>query len=74
MSVLIDLQYGVLLETYVHQFTFTRFELQGVEEDHPHIKFATSVVDYLFHILRIEYLCRYDLVYIQPEGYIARII
>ncbi|MCL2823464.1 MAG: vitamin B12-dependent ribonucleotide reductase, partial [Polyangiaceae bacterium] len=35
MSVSIGLQYGVPLETYVDQFTFTRFEPQGLVEGHP---------------------------------------
>jgi hypothetical protein len=42
MSVSIGLQYGVPLETFVEQFTFTRFEPQGLVEGHPNIKFATS--------------------------------
>ncbi|HLK38744.1 MAG TPA: vitamin B12-dependent ribonucleotide reductase, partial [Polyangiaceae bacterium] len=35
MSVSIGLQYGVPLQTYVDQFTFTRFEPQGPVEGHP---------------------------------------
>ena len=35
MSVSIGLQYGVPLETYVEQFTFTRFEPQGVGRGAP---------------------------------------
>ena len=41
------LQYGVPLDEFVDTFTFTRFEPQGMV-DHPNIKSATSVVDYLF--------------------------
>ena len=68
MSVSIGLQYGVPLETYVEQFTFTRFEPQGQVEGHPNIKLATSIVDYLFRVLGIEYLHRYDLAHVKPEG------
>jgi ribonucleoside-diphosphate reductase alpha chain len=68
MSVSIGLQYGVPLETYVEQFTFTRFEPQGQVEGHPNVKLATSIVDYLFRVLGIEYLHRYDLAHVKPEG------
>jgi ribonucleoside-diphosphate reductase alpha chain len=66
MSVSIGLQYGVPLETFVDQFTFTRFEPQGMVEGHPNIKFATSIVDYLFRVLGIEYLKRYELAHVPP--------
>ena len=68
MSVSIGLQYGVPLQTYVEQFTFTRFEPQGIVEGHPYVKMATSIVDYLFRTLGIEYLGRYDLAHVKPEG------
>jgi ribonucleoside-diphosphate reductase alpha chain len=68
MSVSIGLQYGVPLQTYVDQFTFTRFEPQGVVEGHPYVKFSTSIVDYLFRSLGVEYLGRYDLAHVKPEG------
>ncbi len=67
MSVSIGLQYGVPLETFVEQFTFTRFEPQGLVEGHPNIKMATSIVDYLFRVLGIEYLQRYDLAHVPPS-------
>jgi ribonucleoside-diphosphate reductase alpha chain len=67
MSISIGLQYGVPLETYVEQFTFTRFEPQGLVEGHPYVKFGTSIVDYLFRVLGVEYLHRYDLAHIKPE-------
>jgi ribonucleoside-diphosphate reductase alpha chain len=67
MSVSVGLQYGVPLQTYVEQFTFTRFEPQGVVEGHPNVKLATSIVDYLFRVLGVEYLHRYDLAHIKPE-------
>jgi ribonucleoside-diphosphate reductase alpha chain len=67
MAVSVGLQYGVPLETYVEQFTFTRFEPQGLVEGHPYVKFSTSIVDYLFRVLGIEYLNRYDLAHVKPE-------
>jgi ribonucleoside-diphosphate reductase alpha chain len=67
MAVSVGLQYGVPLETYVEQFTFTRFEPHGVVGGHPNIKFATSIVDYIFRVLGVEYLKRYDFAQVQPE-------
>ncbi len=68
MAVSIGLQYGVPLETYVEQFTFTRFEPQGLVEGHPNIKFATSIVDYVFRVLGVEYLHRYDFAQVPPTA------
>ncbi len=67
MAVSVGLQYGVPLETFVEQFTFTRFEPQGPVEGHPNIKLATSIVDYIFRVLGVEYLERYDLAHVKPE-------
>ncbi len=67
MSVSIGLQYGVPLETFVEQFTFTRFEPHGVVGGHPNIKFATSIVDYIFRVLGVEYLQRYDFAQVKPN-------
>src|SRR5581483_9612954 len=66
MAVSIGLQYGVPLETYVEQYTFTKFEPNGVVEGHPNLKFATSIVDYIFRVLGVEYLKRYDFAQVQP--------
>jgi len=66
MAVSVGLQYGVPLETYVEQFTFTRFEPHGPVSGHPNIKFATSIVDYLFRVLGVEYLQRYDFAQVKP--------
>jgi ribonucleoside-diphosphate reductase alpha chain len=68
MSVSVGLQYGVPLETFVEQFTFTRFEPQGSVEGHPNVKLATSIVDYIFRVLGVEYLHRYDLAHVKPES------
>jgi ribonucleoside-diphosphate reductase alpha chain len=67
MAVSVGLQYGVPLDTYVEQFTFTRFEPHGVVSGHPNIKFSTSIVDYIFRVLGVEYLKRYDFAQVQPE-------
>ena len=66
IAVSLGLQYGVPLEEYVDCFTFTRFEPQGVC-DHPNVKMATSVVDFIFRILGMEYLGRTDFVQVKPS-------
>jgi ribonucleoside-diphosphate reductase alpha chain len=66
MSVSVGLQYGVPLETFVEQFTFTRFEPHGVVSGHPNIKFSTSIVDYIFRVIGVEYLKRYDFAQVKP--------
>ncbi len=67
IAVSLGLQYGVPLQEYVDVFTFTRFEPSG-PVDHPNIKFATSIVDYIFRLLAMEYLGRHDLVQVPPMG------
>ena len=68
IAVSIGMQYGVPLEEYVDKFIFTRFEPAGMVE-HPNIKNATSIVDYIFRALGYEYLGRTDLVHVQaPLG------
>src|SRR5262245_29161370 len=66
MAVSVGLQYGVPLSTYVEQFTFTRFEPHGPVSGHPNIKFSTSIVDYIFRVLGVEYLNRYDFAQVKP--------
>ncbi len=61
------LQYGVPLEEFVDTFTFTRFAPHGQVKDHPNIRMATSVVDYIFRVLGLEYLGREDLVHVKPS-------
>jgi len=67
IAVSIGLQYGVPLEEFVDKFTFTRFEPSG-PVDHPNIKSATSIVDYIFRLLAFEYLKREDLVQVRPNN------
>jgi len=66
IAVSIGLQYGVPLEEFVDKFVFTRFEPNGFV-DHPNIKHCTSVVDYIFRVLGMEYLGRTDFVQVKPE-------
>jgi len=66
ISVSLGLQYGVPLKEYVDKFTFTRFEPSGMVDGHPNIKMATSIVDYIFRVLGMEYLGRTDFVQVKP--------
>ena len=55
ISVSHGLQYGVPLEAFVEMFTNMRFEPAGMTDD-PDIRFATSLVDYIFRRLAVAYL------------------
>ena len=55
ISVSHGLQYGVPLRAFVETFTNRRFEPAGMTDD-PDLRIATSLVDYLFRKLAIEYL------------------
>ncbi|MEL6170198.1 MAG: vitamin B12-dependent ribonucleotide reductase [Pseudomonadota bacterium] len=68
IAVSIGLQYGVPLDRFVDQFTFTRFEPAGMVQGNETIKNATSILDYIFRELAVSYLDRTDLAHVQPEG------
>ncbi len=55
VAISIALQYGVPLEKYVEKFTNMRFEPAGMTDD-PDIRMASSVVDYVFRRLALDYL------------------
>jgi len=57
------LQYGIPLEELVDTFTFTRFEPSGVVSGHEAIKYATSILDYVFRSLGYDYLGRTDFIH-----------
>jgi ribonucleoside-diphosphate reductase alpha chain len=54
-SISVGLQYGIPLEFYVSKFQNLRFEPAGMTDD-PDIRMATSVLDYLFRRLALDYL------------------
>ncbi|MBI5630829.1 MAG: vitamin B12-dependent ribonucleotide reductase [Elusimicrobia bacterium] len=66
IAVSLGLQYGVPLEDLVNRLTFTRFEPAGPVK-HPHIKQATSVIDFIFRLLGVEYLGRSELAHVPPD-------
>jgi ribonucleoside-diphosphate reductase alpha chain len=66
IAVSLGLQYGVPLEEYVDAFTFTRFEPAGPVQGNDSIKYATSILDYVFRELAVSYLERFDLAHVDP--------
>lgn len=66
IAVSLGLQYGVPLEEFVDAFTFTRFEPNGMVLGHDNIKMSTSVIDYVFRDIGLNYLGRTDLVHVKP--------
>ncbi|MEM6941095.1 MAG: vitamin B12-dependent ribonucleotide reductase [Pseudomonadota bacterium] len=68
IAISIALQYGVPLERFVDQFTFTKFEPAGMVQGNDSIKNATSILDYVFRELAVSYLDRTDLAHVKPEG------
>ena len=73
IAISLGLQYGVPLEEYVDAFTFTRFEPQGPVQGNDTIKYATSILDYVFRELAISYMGRFDLAHVDPsEGELRR--
>jgi len=55
IAISIGLQYGVPLETFVTKFTNMRFEPAGMTDD-PDIRMASSVMDYIFRRLALDFL------------------
>jgi ribonucleoside-diphosphate reductase alpha chain len=55
MSISVGLQYGIPLEFYISKFMNLRFEPAGMTDD-PDVRIATSVLDYLFRRLALDYL------------------
>jgi ribonucleoside-diphosphate reductase alpha chain len=55
IAISIGLQYGVPLEAYVSKFINMKFEPSGMTND-PDIRFASSLVDYVFRRLALDHL------------------
>jgi ribonucleoside-diphosphate reductase alpha chain len=58
-SISLALQYGVPLKVLVNKFIHTRFEPSGVTNN-PEIRFAKSIVDYIFRWLGLRFLSKED--------------
>jgi len=67
IAISIGLQYGVPLDEFVEAFVFTRFEPSGPVVGNDRIKFANSILDYIFRELGISYLGWHDLAHVNPN-------
>ena len=65
-AVSVGLQYGVPLEKFVKMFSFTRFDPCGIT-DHPNVRNATSILDFIFRVLGMRYLDMHDFVHVPPQ-------
>jgi hypothetical protein len=61
VAISLGLQHGVNLEDYVEAFTFTRFGPAGAVEGDPAVAQATSMIDYVFRNLAVNYLGNHEL-------------
>ena len=68
IAVSLGLQHGVNLEDYVEAFTFTRFGPAGGVEGDPAVLQATSMIDYVFRNLAVNYLGQTNLAPATPEA------
>ncbi|MGO9341959.1 MAG: vitamin B12-dependent ribonucleotide reductase [Acidimicrobiales bacterium] len=57
IAVSLGLQHGVPLATYVRKYSNMRFEPAGITDD-GELRIATSLVDYIFRRLALDYLTR----------------
>ena len=55
ISISLGLQHGVPLATYVRKYTNMKFEPAGITDD-PDLRIASSLVDYIFRRLALDYL------------------
>jgi ribonucleoside-diphosphate reductase alpha chain len=55
IAVSLGLQHGVPLSTFIKKYTNMRFEPAGITDD-PELRIATSLVDFIFRRLALEYL------------------
>ena len=67
IAISLGLQHGVPLEEFVDAYTFFRFEPSGFVQEHDRIRNATSIVDFIFRDLAINYLGRDDLAHVTTE-------
>ncbi|MEO1038327.1 MAG: hypothetical protein AAFX09_02195 [Pseudomonadota bacterium] len=67
IAISIGLQYGVPLEEYVDAYLFTRFEPSGAVDGNDSVKYANSILDYIFRELAVSYLDREDLAQHEPD-------
>ena len=68
IAVSIGLQHGVPIDAFVKSFTFTKFEPSGmIEGGSGRVKMSSSIIDWVFRELAIEYADRDDLAHVPLE-------
>ena len=67
IAVSLGLQHGVPLSEFVETFTFTRFGPAGQVEGDPAVDRATSLLDYMFRNLAVNYLGKTDIAPAEEE-------
>ena len=72
IAISLGLQHGVPLKDWVDRFAFTQFDPSGPVSGHPNLRLATSLIDYVFRTLGLEYLGRGDLAHISTEQKLER--
>ena len=70
IAISLGLQHGVPLEEFVDAFIYTKFEPSGIIHGNKHMRMCTSVIDYIFRELAINYLNRDELA--QIDSHIIR--
>jgi len=68
VAVSLGLQHGVPLAAFVEAFTFTRFGPAGAVEGDPAVGHATSLLDYMFRHLAVNYLGNHDIPEAEQEA------
>jgi ribonucleoside-diphosphate reductase alpha chain len=64
----LGLQHGVPLEEFVEAFVGVRFDPAGMVQGHPTIRSGTSIVDFIFRELAVNYLGRNEFKQAEDDG------
>ena len=68
IAVSIGLQHGVPIDAFIKSFTFSKFEPSGmVQGGSGRVKMSSSIIDWVFRELAIEYAGRSDLAHVDAE-------
>jgi ribonucleoside-diphosphate reductase alpha chain len=68
IAVSLGLQHGVPLEEFVEAFVGVRFDPAGMVQGHPTIRSGTSIVDFIFRELAVNYLGRNEFKQAEDDG------
>jgi ribonucleoside-diphosphate reductase alpha chain len=66
-AISVGLQYGVPLSKFIDAFVYTKFEPAGIVQGHDQIKTTTSVLDFIFRELAINYLGQKEFANVSQE-------